>query len=190
MPKTDFLIQLAVFSLSAATIALLVIKLYPEKTPSHIKPRPIPTQSSPSPQAILSQEEQLQRIPPSQITIDSLGLNLDVAPGIIVNNKWTLYDDKVSWLSTSETPGFGNVIIYGHDRPGLFAPLSKLVVGDEIKIKNGDNTYIYQVAQKRKVLPKDVDAIISDRQQLTLYTCDGSYDEKRLIVIAYPKDKT
>lgn len=187
MPKSDFLIQLAVFSLSAATIALLFIKLYPEQTVKHLKPKTQPPASSA--QTTPSDTPQIQKIPPSQISIDSLGLNLAVSPGIIVNNKWTLYDDKVSWLSTSETPGFGNVIIYGHDRPGIFASLTKLVVGDEIKIRSGDKTYVYQVTEKRKVLPEEVDAIISDRERLTLYTCDGSYDEKRLIVIAYPKDK-
>lgn len=191
MPKSDLLLQVAVFSLTAATVALFVIKIYPQKSASIVKHKPKTIQSqsqSPSPTAVLSIKS--EKIPPSEITIDVLGINLPVAPGVIADNKWTLYDDKVSWLSTSEPPGFGNVIIYGHNRPGIFAPLANLVIGDEIKVKSGKDTHVYEVAQKRQVLPTDVDVLISDREQLTLYTCDGSYDQKRLIVIAYPKDKT
>ena len=36
--------------------------------------------------------------------------------------------------------------------------------------------------------PEDVEAILSEDNQLTLYTCEGSFDQKRLVVYADPKD--
>jgi LPXTG-site transpeptidase (sortase) family protein len=127
--------------------------------------------------------------PPASIVIPTLDLNLPIAPGIVKNNQWTLYDDKISWLATSEPPGSGkNVILYGHNRPLLFGKLTNLQIGEEITVTdNNGMIFTYTVAQRRKVLPEDIDVIISPKNQLTLYTCDGSFDEKRLIVIAYPK---
>lgn len=118
-----------------------------------------------------------------------MSLDLSVAPGIVKNNQWTLFDDKISWLATSEAPGSGkNVILYGHNRHLLFGDLDKLKIGEEIIVKNSNDTFTYTVWEMRKVLPEEVDVIISPKNQLTLYTCDGSFDERRLIVIAYPKE--
>ena len=127
--------------------------------------------------------------PPTSIVIPTLDLDLPVAPGIVKNNQWTLYDDKISWLATSEAPGSGkNVILYGHNRPLLFGKLDSLQIGEEIiVIGKGGVAFTYTVAQRRKILPEDIDVIISPKNQLTLYTCEGSFDEKRLVVIAYPK---
>lgn len=180
MPKSDFVLQLAIFGMSAAILGLLVVRLYPSSfVKSFIpqEPNPLP------PQQTLASEISP---PPSFISIPNLNLNLAVAPGIVKDNKWTLYDDKVSWLTTSETPDRGNVIVYGHNRANIFGTLTELQTGDEIIITAGDRTTRYQVSQKRQVKPEDVTAIISDKRQLTLYTCDGTFDQKRLVVISYP----
>lgn len=126
---------------------------------------------------------------PASIAIPTLDLDLLIAPGIVKKNQWTLYDDKISWLATSEPPGSGkNVILYGHNRPLLFGKLDSLQIGEEIiVIDSSGAAFTYTVAQTRKVSPEDVDVIISPKNQLTLYTCEGSFDEKRLVVIAYPK---
>lgn len=134
-------------------------------------------------------KEESKSSPPVAITIPSLALDLSISPGIVQNNQWTLYDDRISWLATSEPPGSGkNVILYGHNRPLLFGSLDKLQIGEEIIVKNSEETFTYVVSEMRKVLPEEVDVIISPKNQLTLYTCDGSFDERRLIVIAYPKE--
>lgn len=171
--------------MAAAIVGLFFIKLYPASLIKNLKPKeanPLPDIS-----ALEIKAAQETLFTPEQILIPALYLNLQVAPGIIANNKWTLYDDKVSWLTTSETLGRGNVIIYGHNRVNLFGQLTELKIGDEITVQSDFKNFVFEVAEKRNVAPEEVEAIISDKQQLTLYTCDGSFDQKRLIVIAYPK---
>lgn len=172
----------------AATIGLTVVRFYPSELVNELKPQHV----NPSQKQVLAQVEKAKvekkASPPISIAIPSLSLNLAVSPGIVQNNQWTLYDDRISWLATSEAPGSDkNVILYGHNRPLLFGNLDRLTIGEEIVVKNNDDTFTYVVSEMRKVLPEEVDVIISPKNQLTLYTCDGSFDERRLVVIAYPK---
>src|SRR3989338_2868627 len=177
----EFLLQLVIFGATAAVVSLLVARIYPTKLINSFKE---------------SKQNQISQVvaeptilPPTSITIPQLTLNLSVAPAKIVDNQWTLYDDKVSWLATSKTPGKGNVILFAHNRDNLFGNLKTLAIGQEITVGDGSNLYTYEVTQSRRVTPSDVDAVLSDENQLTLYTCDGSFDQKRLIVIALPKAK-
>lgn len=126
------------------------------------------------------------KIAPHLISFPTLDLLLPVAAGNITNNQWQLYTDKVAWLVTSDEPGKGNTIIYGHNWKSLFGNLTKLAIGDSIMVQQNNQTYAYRVAEKRKILPTDVEAILSDQNQLTLYTCDGAFDQKRLVIIAKP----
>lgn len=168
----------------AAIIGLLAVRLYPSSLVKELKPEHV----NPPQEQVLAQVQN-KAIPPVSIAIPTLSLNLQIEPGIVQNNQWTLYDDKISWLATSEPPGSGkNVILYGHNRPLLFGPLDNLEIGEEIIVKNTEESFTYTVAEKRKVLPEEVDVIISPKNQLTLYTCEGSFDERRLVVIAYPKE--
>ena len=113
---------------------------------------------------------------------------MPITEGYISGNEWTLFEDKVSWLATSSTPGRGNTILYAHNKKNLFGPLKKIKIGDLIIIEGQGKIYEYSVSEIRKVLPNEVDAILSPQNQLTLYTCDGSFDQKRLIVIASAKE--
>lgn len=128
----------------------------------------------------------LEKISPSSVSFPSLSLTLPVASGSINNNLWTLYDDKASWLSSSEIPGGGNVILYGHNRKGLFGGLKALELGDKINVVHNRKVYTYLVSEKRKVTPEDVGAVLSGENRLTLYTCDGTFDQKRLVIVANP----
>lgn len=120
---------------------------------------------------------------PTDIKIPKLNLDLAVSPSIIENNSWQLFDDRVAWLSTSSIPGKGNTILYAHDRTGLFGDLYKLKTGDEIDIYNGGwNTYM--VTEIHAVTPTDVNSVFGNENRLTLYTCEGTFDAKRLVVYA------
>lgn len=133
--------------------------------------------ASPSPKA---------KISPHKLRIPKLGLDLAVYQATIENNQWALYDDKVSWLATSAEPKQGNVILYAHNRQHLFGNLTKLKVSDLIELNHSDKTYTYEIRTLKRVSPKDVDAVIAEEDQLTLYTCDGAFDQKRLVVTAIP----
>lgn len=111
---------------------------------------------------------------------------MTVAEARIENNQWTLYDDKVSWLSTSAQPSDGNVIIYAHNRKNLFGSLAKVSIGDDIFLEHLGKTFSYTVKEKNRVLPTSIDSVVSNENRLTLYTCDGAFDQKRLVIVAIP----
>lgn len=124
------------------------------------------------------------KLPPVEVKIDSIKLDLAVSAGLVYGNTWDLYDDKIAWLATSAVPGEGNVILYGHDRRGLFGDLYKLKIGDAVQVKKGNDWFNYKVTEVKRVLPSDVVSILSDKNRLTMYTCDGSFDQRRLVVYA------
>lgn len=131
------------------------------------------------------------RIPPTAIRIAKLDKSLPVIAALVRDNEWDLFDDKVSWLSTSAVPGEGeNVILYAHNTPEMLGDLNKLEKGDIIEVQQNDIWTKYVVRESRKVTPKDVEAILSDNNQLTLYTCEGSFNQKRRVVYAEPEDSS
>ena len=172
----ELLLQFLTFGAAAAIVALIVVKFYPANLIKQL-----------TAQASNPEESQvLTKSAPDRISIPSIQLELPITAATISENQWLLYDDKVSWLSTSAVPRTGNVILYGHNRVNLFGNLKKVEAGGEIKIWDGAKTHSYKVVEKRQVAPGDVDVVLSDKDQLTLYTCDGSFDQKRLVVIAHP----
>ncbi len=167
--------------MSAVIVSLFIAQLYPTNLLKLIKNNESPAVPQSTTAKISS-----EKIYPTSIKIESLNLSLAVSPGIIKDNRWTLFEDKASWLSTSGDLTQGNIILYAHNRPQLFGNLVDLKIGDLITIEGSGKKLTYIVQEKRKVLPTDVDAVISDKNELTLYTCNGSFDEKRLIVKAAP----
>lgn len=183
--KNELIIQAVIFGMTAFIVSFLISKAYPSNIIKIFKNDKSPEVSQTEKAAIIA-----EKIFPSEINIDRLSLNLIISPGIIKDNKWTLYDDRVSWLSTSGDLNQGNIILYAHNKPNLFGDLTDLEIGDEIIIVGSGKKQLYAVKEKRKVLPTDVDAVISNKNELTLYTCNGSFDEKRLIVKAEPIAKS
>lgn len=179
--KNELIIQAVIFGMTAFIVSSLISKAYPSSIIKIFKNSKSPAVSQADKAAILA-----EKIYPASIIIDSLSLNLTISPGIIKDNHWTLFEDKVSWLSTSGDLNQGNIILYAHNKPNLFGDLTDLEIGDEIIIVGSGKKQAYAVKEKRKVLPTDVEAVISDKNELTLYTCNGSFDEKRLIVKADP----
>lgn len=137
------------------------------------------TENSPSPSPTT-------KIPPTAIRISKLNKFLPISAALVYDNEWDLFEDKVSWLSTSSVPGEGNVILYAHNTSKLFGDLYKLNAGDVIEIQQDDQWRRYSVTESRKVTPRDVEAVLSEENQLTLYTCEGSFNNKRRVVYASP----
>lgn len=173
--------------MSATIVALLAIKFYPSQIIKNLQGEEKEKRIQSARTIDATQTSSPESSQPTYITIPSVSINLPVSPGQIVDNQWTLYDTRVSWLSTSQTPGKGNVILYGHNRVNILANLEKVTIGSEISVKTKEKKYTYIISEKRKVTPEDIDAILSPKDQLTIYTCNGNFDEKRLVVIAYPK---
>lgn len=182
MLKSDTALQIFIFGMVAGIVTLTVLRFYPQEL---LHPKKV---SAAPPVVIKEEEEGKTLFIPTQISAPSVNINLNISPGIISGNDWTLYDDKASWLSTSATLGKGNVIVYGHNLDNILGSLKNIEIGDEITISSNEEEFVYKVTDKKAVSPNETDAVLSNENQLTLYTCDGTFDRKRLIVIAKPKN--
>lgn len=135
------------------------------------------------------QQAQQKKLLPIKITIPNLALNLPIAPSRILNGNWETSEKGASYGLGSGLPGeVGNTVIFGHNRFGLFAPLYRVKENDEVVVETEDGTYTYVVVAKQIINPDNIAVIKpTDDETLTLYTCSGLNDEKRLVVQAKRK---
>lgn len=125
---------------------------------------------------------------PQQITFK--GHTQPISQEYYQDGTWTISADTASFLTTASRPSqSGNIIIYGHNKPTIFGPLHAINQGDELMIKTTDNSeYTYVVTEVSTVTPSQVEKLQpTDYEVLTLYTCTGWLDSKRLIIQAQPK---
>lgn len=139
-----------------------------------------------APSLSLSQNPQAKHLPPTAINIPKIHKKLPIKQAVIHNNNWDLFEDAVAWLSTSAVPGEGNVILYAHDWQSLWADLYLLTPGDIIEVQQNNIWKKYMVTESRAVDLHDTKSILSGKNRLTLYTCEGSFDQKRRLVYAEP----
>jgi LPXTG-site transpeptidase (sortase) family protein len=128
----------------------------------------------------------ISKIPPSAINIPKIDKNLPVKIASVSGNTWDMFPDAVAWLGTSATPGNGNVILYAHNWRTLWRDLYLLKPGDPIEIQQENVWKKYTVTESRDVDQHDVKSVLSDKNRLTLYTCEGTFDQKRRVVYAEP----
>lgn len=124
------------------------------------------------------------RQPPTSISIPKINKDLPIQAAQVKDNNWQMFDKAVAWLATSQVPGEGNVILYAHNWKSLWADLYKLNPGDKIEVKQNQKIHVYEVYESRAVNPTDVESILSNENMLTMYTCEGSFDQKRRVVFA------
>ncbi|MCX8008609.1 MAG: sortase [Patescibacteria group bacterium] len=125
--------------------------------------------------------------PPTSIYIPKIQKRHPIQASIVKDNQWQLFDTSVAWLSTSAVPGEGNVILYAHNWKNLWGDLYKLRPGDIIEVDQNGMLHTYVVTESRAVSKHDVEAILSHENRLTLYTCEGAFDQKRRVVYAVPQ---
>lgn len=124
---------------------------------------------------------------PSKISIPTLSLQLPVEPTLIKDSTWPTSQTGVSFLENSGKVGtVGNLIFYGHNWKNLLGSLHKVKVGESIVLhgQNGQDFH-YSVAFIATVNANDVSILAdSSDERITLYTCTGFLDQKRLVVVA------
>ncbi|EKD47984.1 MAG: hypothetical protein ACD_65C00187G0002, partial [uncultured bacterium] len=67
----------------------------------------------------------------------------------------------------------------------IFALLSEVQVGEEIEVYYNQQKFIYEITEKKEVMPSEVDVLSqpTDQKQITLMTCTPvGTNLKRLIV--------
>lgn len=126
--------------------------------------------------------------PPLRVVIPSLQINIPVVEAKIINGYWELSQTTASHGIGSANPGeIGNTVIFAHARKGLFLPLKDIKKNSDIYILTKDRWYRYTVSQINEVLPQNTEVIKpTEEETLTLFTCTGFMDSKRLIVIGNP----
>lgn len=126
---------------------------------------------------------------PQTLIIPKTKTNLRVIESEIVGGQWEVNSNGASHYKYSAVPGaHGNIVIYGHNRINLLGSIKRLSVADEISVITEDNKeHRYKVYKIVTVSPKQVEVLNSTgAEELTVYTCTGVFDSKRLVVKAKP----
>ena len=127
---------------------------------------------------------------PVRILIPGANIDIKVIDARIINGYWELSDTTASYGLGSGHPGEkNNTVIFAHAREGLFYNLKEVKMSDVIYVFTKNKWYRYKVNKITAVYPNQTEVIKPTKNEvLTLYTCTGFYDEKRLIVSAVPQN--
>lgn len=123
-----------------------------------------------------------------RILIPGKNIDLVVRHAKIIKGYWETSENTASHGQGSSNPGErGNVVVFAHARAGLFYNLKDVKRDDAIYIFTKNRWYRYKVNEIKTVYPNDIETVgPTDKEILTLFTCSGFFDEKRLIVKAIP----
>src|SRR3989344_740790 len=137
----------------------------------------------------LLESREVQNIP-VRIVIPKSNIDLKVIPSKIVNGYWELSENTASYgLGSGYPQSKSNTVIFAHAREGLFYNLKDVKVGEIIYVFTKDKWFRYKVNKIKTVYPNQIEVIKPTKNEtLTLYTCSGFYDVKRLIVTAVPQN--
>ena len=125
---------------------------------------------------------------PANLLIQDLDINLIVFPALLDKNRWDTTTKGVSYLTSSVRPGnIGNSIFYGHNYKNILGNLQEARPGQIIDIKVKDGSWKkYRIEYIQTVNPDQVGLLKqTEDKRLTLYTCTGFLDSKRLVVTAF-----
>lgn len=126
--------------------------------------------------------------PPIRIVIPSLQMDIPIIESKIVNGFWELSETTASHGQGSAYPGNeGNIVIFAHAREGLFLSLRQAKMDGLIYILTNESWHRYRIINLQEVTPNDTTVVAQTKKEtLTLFTCTGFLDNKRLIVTAIP----
>jgi len=135
-------------------------------------------------------EAHLRADRPKRIKIDRVEIQTEILPASITDGIWETSDSTATHLTTSSRPSEGgNVVIYAHNQKPLFANLHQARQGDLITVETEDNrAFQYRIDSITVVDPSQINLVLpTDHEVLTVYTCTGFLDSKRLVVQATPQ---
>lgn len=127
-----------------------------------------------------------QRLLPVRIQLPS-GKLVKLVRTELSDGIWYVDDAYGNYLSESAALGGpGNVVVYGHNFPHIFGSLDEVKIGELVRVTDQNEVeHRYQIEHITEVDPSDTSWIQPTTEStLTLYTCSGFLDSKRLIVRA------
>lgn len=170
---------------AASTVATPEI----EVTPTGPAPTPSPTVPPATPTPVPTS-------PPTRIVAPSIELDSPVVEAPIKNNEWQVPKFVAGHLEGTAFPGQGsNVVLSGHVQSissgNVFANLSKLKMGDHIRVDTKFGSVEYVVREVKTVRNDDLSVVApTPEERLTLITCTGTWNpvtrdySHRTIVVA------
>lgn len=181
-PKQTHTLRNKIIGFSLLLLALLIIVL-----PQYL-PKPKPNDKNP----IVINSKLLLSKPsdntPVKIVIPKSDIDIPIVEAKIVNGYWELSETTASYgLGSGYPETASNTVIFAHARKGLFYNLKNVKIGDAIYVFTKNKWYKYKVNKITAVYPNETKVIQPTKKEtLTLYTCTGFNDEKRLIITAIP----
>jgi LPXTG-site transpeptidase (sortase) family protein len=130
----------------------------------------------------------LKNSKPLRLTISELNIDAPIISAKYEAGKWETTTKGVSFLISSPNPGeSGNSIFYGHNYKNILGNLTEARPGQIIKITKADGSEINYKIEYVQIVNADQQGILdqTDDYRLTLYTCTGFLDSKRLVVTAF-----
>ncbi|MBI2029709.1 sortase [Candidatus Gottesmanbacteria bacterium] len=124
---------------------------------------------------------------PVKIIIPQLRIDLEVKPSKIVDGVWEIHPNVANFGVGSSLPSEnGNTVIFAHAKKKQFGPLRAVKKGFEVSVQTKNSLwYTYKVVEMKEVKPYDMEVIApTNEKTLTLFTCSGFADSKRLIIVA------
>lgn len=132
-------------------------------------------------------DDKIPGAPPVKIIIPGLEIDIPVKKARIVKGYWEVFGTAAGWGEGTAAPeeNRGNQVIFAHARPGLFYNLKRAKLGQKIYVFTDNDWFGYEISNIIEVDPSRTDVIAPTLDPtLTLFTCTGNTDEKRLIVTA------
>jgi sortase (surface protein transpeptidase) len=129
----------------------------------------------------------VQETMPVRMEVPHIGTDIALRPGRILGTEWELSPSYALYLpNTAHLGSQGNLVIYGHNTPGVFGKLRQATIGDELILTDGTGKkYLYFISWIGAVAPTDVSKLgYSFTPTATIITCDGWFDTKRLVIQA------
>jgi LPXTG-site transpeptidase (sortase) family protein len=177
------------FNLTIGALFILAAALLSSESIIHLVDGVSANSHTTAPEIVSSpQTEQSQNAMPTHISIERIGLSVDVEPGYYdaVQQTWTASDTKAQFATNTPQPNetAGNTFIYGHNRSHIFGNLHNARIGDEAVVTTSGKTYTYKLAKFKDVSPTDASLFsYKGKPVLTLQTCSGAWDQYRRLFV-------
>ncbi|MDQ3099011.1 MAG: sortase [bacterium] len=195
MSKSTFIITVVATVVVLFQVQSFVAPLFSQAKPKQVIPEVTPVVTTGKDEAIRSVPFQKINEPgkPKRFIVPSLSMGLPIVSVPLKNDTWPVEEGVANFAEESSAfnGDTGNSVLFGHNKPDAFRPLNKLKVGESVYVQTSQYQFSYEVKDISTTNPKNIDVMKpGDKYELTLITCNGFFDEKRLIIKAELKEIT
>lgn len=135
-------------------------------------------------QSVIIKPNNSTELKPLMLKVETAGIEI---PLLTSHKVWEEKAKTAVYFSKTPLPGNkGNSVIYGHNFPNILGNLNKVEKGQQISIEFTDGSVKnFEVIQKINVTANQTHILKQTNDaRLTIYTCSGILDTKRLVVVA------